>query len=256
MGTQLQPTTTTQEAGIVAHGQPVSAPDGANAGVRQDKYGAVAPWCVSPTRHQFAEEGSYCVATNPTPGTGLLNVAAQTAYDSTKPNFLITNPDASKSLYLDFLKLIASQAPTAATAIYFAIHVDTIARPLTTDNMLAIVPVNPAVGKALLVTPSVKAQNSATASVLAALSSTAKLVARGVLGGLCIAGTELEIVFGASEGHGSYAGNTDAAGNPGRRSCSAPPVIIPPGGSASIHIWMPSSSASLAPEFELGMFVR
>lgn len=25
---------------------------------------------------------------------------------------------------------------------------------------------------------------------------------------------------------------------------------------ASIHIWMPSSSASLAPEFELGMFVR
>lgn len=253
---QVFPTSQVLDAGQTAKIQPVSGADGIAQGLRSDHFGAVAPWHVAPTRHQFAEEGSYILATNPTVSTGLTWVAAQTAFSNTAPNFYVANVDAKRSLYLDYLKLIATAVATTAASIQFAIHVDIVGRTFSgADNTTVIVPVNPNGGLPLLTQPIIKAQNSATVSAMNVPSATSRLVGRGNLGGLNIAGTEMLLTFGSTDA-GCYPGSADAANQPGRRGASCPPIIIPPLGSATIYIWMPGSAASFNPEFELGMWAR
>jgi hypothetical protein len=251
----VTPTSTVQDAGLVARLQPTPSADGLNAPIRQDKFGAIAPWCDAPTRHQFAEEGSYILATNPTISTGLTWVAAQTAFSDTAPNFYIFNNSLTRSLYLDYLKMIATAAATTAASIQYAIKTQSVARTFTTNNMLTIVPVNPNQALPLLENPVIMAQNSASVSVMTASDSSARIVGRGNLGGLNIAGTEMLLTFGSTDA-GCYPGSADAANQPGRRGASCPPIIIGPSQALTVYIWMPGSAASFNPEFELGMWAR
>lgn len=227
--------------------------------VRLLKYGEQAVLSCLPTRHMLADEGSYVLATNPTISTGLTWVAAQTAFSDTTPNFYLYNNEAvgGKTLYLDYLKMIATAAGTAATAWHYAIIVDQVARAITTNHVLAITPTTPVSAVSLVGTaPTINAQNSATASVIAASSSASRIAARGVLGGLNVAGDEFVIVFGSTD-VGAHPGLTAAqAAALSRRVDHSAAVGIGPGHSAVIHIWAPSSSASINPEFELGMFLR
>lgn len=211
----------------------------------------------APTRHQLVAEGSYMVATNPTVDTGLTWVAAQTAFSDTTPNFYIVNnePAGGKSLYLDILKLMSTAVGTAAVSWRWAVKVDPVARSLTTDNTLAITPVNPNSEASNPISVTVKAQNSATASVISASSASAKLLGQGVLGGVNIVGHQYILSFGDSS-IGLGGGITDAAGAPASSGDIAPAVVIAPQHNATIYIWGPSSSAALAPTFSLGMYAR
>ena len=229
-------------------------------------YGQIA---LPPTSHSLCEEGSYMVATNPTVSTGLTQVAAQTTFVDTTPVFYIWNAEnpadpAAKTLWLHYIKMMATAVGTAATSWHYAFVLDNVARALSTDNMLAIVPVNPggANGKSTIIpfggsgSSIFKIQNSATASVIAASSPNKRLVARGVLGGLNIVGTEMVIVFGSTD-IGGHAGLTAAeAAAPGRRIDNAPPVGIPPGFSLTGHLWGIASTAAFGPEVEIGMWAR
>lgn len=246
---------TVLDAGVVAHRQPVSAVEGSDAAARQDKFGAFSPWHATPTRHQFAEEGGYLMATNATPGTGLLQVLQQRTFINTAPNIYIGNPDAKLSLYLDYLKMISTAANTASISIHYAIHLDVVARAFSVDNTATIVAVNPNAALPSLVSPIIKVQSSNTASAVGAPALTNRLVGRGTLGGLTIAGTEMLLTFGSTDA-GACVGAADAANQPGRRGGSCPPVIIPPGGSCTMYFWCPSSTAGFDPEFELGMWCR
>jgi hypothetical protein len=230
--------------------------------VRLARYGEqVSQVIYGPTRHALVEEGSYILATNPTISTGMVWVAAQTAFSDTTPNFYIfnsetaSNPNA-KSIYLDYLKLITTAAATTATSFHYAWILDAVPRALGTDNTATITPVNPNGGASLVMTPVIKVQNSATASVITASSSAKRLVARGTLGGLNVAGDELTIVFGSTD-VGANAGLTAAqAAAVGHRVTHSPAIIVPPGWSLTGHIWAPGSAASPAPEFEFGMWAR
>lgn len=208
-----------------------------------------------PFRVQLARAGQYVLATNPTVGTGLAEVAAQTSYSATTPDMLIGNVDPTLNLALDYIKLEATAAMTAATSIEFAITVDFGPRTPTTDHTTVITPVNPLPSLPLAGTaPLIKVQSSTTASVLPALTGKGYTAARGGLGGLNIIGDEMYISFGESVSGIGFAGAADAAGQPGKRCSSCPPLILPPNWTAAVHIWAPSSSASFVPEFELGMY--
>lgn len=204
-----------------------------------------------------AENGEYILATSVTPGTGQTWVAAQTAFSDTAPNWYIFNPSApgGRTIWLRRLKMISSQVGTAAISWRYAVVTDTVGRKFTTDNTAVIQPVSPGPAPLVLV-PTVQVQNSATVSAIAASSGNSKVAARGTVGGLNIAATEYEIVFGSTDFGSVVLAAVDAAGQPGRKVSQSGPVGIPPGGSAVIHIWGPSSSASLAPEWELGMIAR
>ena len=212
----------------------------------------------APNRNQLAAEGSYLIAVNPTVSTGLTWVAAQTTFVDTGPNFWIHNnePSGGRTLYLDFIKLISTAVGTAAVSWQYAVIVDSIARTITTDHTLAVAAVCPASGYSPIAAPTIQAQNSATASVFTASSASAKKVARGALGGLNIAGRVLGVSFGDLASASSFSGTNDTAGNPGAVWSSSGPVAVNPGQDCSIYFWAPSSSASINPEFEIGMIAR
>lgn len=230
-----------------------------DAPARVNGYGELAVRDTPASYFGLAEEGSLMVATNPTPSTGAAWVSAQTAFSDTAPNFYIANnePAGGKTLRLHYLKLICTTAATSATAIHYAVIVDPVTRALGTDNTLAITPVSPNGALAIpSAAPTVKVQNNTTTSVIAASSANKRIVARGCLGGLNIAGDVLQICFGEITPTAMSATAVTAAGQPGRRIDNSPPVLIPAGGSAVIHVWMPGSSASIVPEFELVMSLK
>jgi len=235
--------------------------------IRFGRYGEPIIAFAAPTRHQMSEEGTYVVVTNPTIGTGMLWVAAQTAFSDTAPNFIIQNLEnaanpSAKLLYLDYLKLITTAAATTATAFHYAVKIDNALRTPTTDhttnNTGALIPVNANMNvSGLPGNLAVMAQNSATVSVIPAASSAARIVGRGCVGGLNVVGDEVLIVFGATDaGAQSATTAAEGTGQPGRRVSSSPPVIIGPQQSAVIYCWLPGSAASPAPEFELGLWMR
>lgn len=216
---------------------------------------------MSTTDHELADEGAYFVATNTAVGTGQTWVAAQTAFSDTAPNFYIFNPEApanplAKSIYLRFLKLISTAVATSTTLIRYSAILDNIPRAPTTDNMLAITPVCPnGAISTLPMTPTIKVQNSATASVVPASSASKRIVANGTWGGLNVVGTELQVNFGSTDAGGGQNG-VAAETIPNRRVNNDPPIIIPPGYSCIINVWLVGSSASPAPEWTLAGWIR
>jgi len=239
---------------------PGGAPD---AGVSSaPKLGVVNPvqqFYPAPNRNQFASEGSYIIATNPTVGTGLTWVAAQTSFVDTGPNFWIHNNEntsTGRTLFLDYIKLVSTAVGTAAVSWQYAVILDPIPRTITTNNFLAITPKSENSGTSAIATPTINVQNSATASVLSASSGSKVIAARGMVGGVNIAGHVYTVAFGDLSLGGGTPGATDTAAAPGRSADLSPPIAIAPGHDCSIYFWAPSSSASINPEFELGLVAR
>jgi hypothetical protein len=236
-----------------------SAPAGGDPLKKLGVINPVQQFYPAPNRNQFASENSYLTITNPTIGTGETWVAAQTAFVDTGPNFWIHNNEntsTGRTLFLDYLKMISTAVGTAAVSWQYAVILDPIPRTITTNHFETEVIRNANSGAGPVSLPTIRVQTSATASVLSASSASSWTAARGMIGGLNIAGHEYAIVFGDYSGMSPFVGSTDTAGAPGRSVSSSPPVAIAPGHDCSIYIWGPSSSASLAPEFELGMVAR
>jgi hypothetical protein len=114
----------------------------------------------------------------------------------------------------------------------------------------------PASGYSAIALPTISVQTSATASVWVASSVNSKIAARGCVGGINIAGHVYGVSFGDLSAGVTAVGSTDTAAAPGRSWDCSGPVAINPGNDASIYFWGPSSSASITPEFELGMVAR
>ena len=108
--------------------------------VRGGRYGEQYMLSLIPTKHVLADEGSYFIATNPTPGTALAyNI--QAAYSDTVPLLYIQNNDSkanpfAKRMYLDYIKLICSVVPASGTGARFAVKTDPTLRTLSTNNTL------------------------------------------------------------------------------------------------------------------------
>lgn len=229
--------------------------------VRGGRYGEQYMLSLIPTKHLLADEGSYFIATNPTPGTALAyNV--QAAFSDTVPLFYIQNNDSkanpfAKRMYLDYLKLICTVAAASATGVRFAIKVDPTLRTLSTNNTTAITPTSPNSDVASQSVCSINAQSSATASALTASSGSARVVASGSLGGIPVVGDELVLVCGTVD-PGAYQGLTAAqAVCPGRKVTCVPPIILGPNSAMTVYAWFPGNAATgLSYEFEAGWFER
>ena len=219
----------------------------------------------APNRAQFAAEGSYLVVTNPTVGTVVTWVdsgpAGQQAFVDTGPNFWIHNnePAGGRTIYLDYVKLIASKVMTSGVSMQFAVLLDPVPRTISTNNMLNVVPVTTASAYPNLATPTILVQNSATASVFSASSAMHKNVARDCIGGINIAAHVYGITFGDYTASTTSSGNLSdsiSAAAPGRCWAQATAIGINPGTDCSIYFWSPSSVDNIDPEFEIGMIAR
>lgn len=229
--------------------------------VRLKRYGEVNVSEFDASLYGYCEEGSFIVATSPTPGTGLTwgFAAAWQTYLDTAPLIYIQNdePAGGKSLYMGWIKLITTQATTATTSVQFAGVLDTVTRAIGTNNTLALTPVNPNSGTGLVVSPTIRVQNSATASAITARSLAARTVCRGVLGGFPVIGDEMIMLFGRGNQYG-HPGLTAAEAAAIRKSVSnCPPVVIAPGQSFCVNVFFPAiTTTAINPEVEIAMWAR
>jgi hypothetical protein len=226
------------------------------AGMRLGRYNEGYALSLFPTKHLLADEGSYFIGTNPTPGTALAyNI--QASFSDTVPFIYLANTDTVKRAYLDYIKIIVTTAAATGTQAYYAIKTDRAARALSANNTATIVPVSPNSDIANASVCTLNAQNNGTASAIGGASAAARVVARGSFGGLTIIGDELAIVCGSAD-PGSYAGLTAAQATcPGRKCSVSPPIVVGPGANLTVHLWFPGNATTgLSYEFEMGWAER
>jgi hypothetical protein len=102
--------------------------EGQTTPLRSTKRGELFTQSIAKGQTALVEEGSYFLATNPTPGTGIAGIAAANGYDATEALCTIRNGatagDTAKRLYIDYIKLQLTVAGTNGTNLTYATHKD------------------------------------------------------------------------------------------------------------------------------------
>ena len=241
--------------GIVSRNRPQAWPDRAEGRFRLGRYGEQLSQSLTPTKHQLAEEGSYFVATTPTPGTGIA-MTISTAFADTVAMFAIKNiadpaNPASKWIYLDYLRLILlGTAPTAVVSRHFAIKRSTHDRePTTVANRTVMTPVNVSKsGDASIARP--LSYSAAAAMTVPASVVSDPVVCRACLPtGLGITGDQYILKFGGEDMAPMTGLTATRAAAPATIVTNAPPLIIAPGEWLVFHEWC-LTEATNGPTFE------
>lgn len=250
--------------GFVSQGARTDGPfaDSASTrvGLRASKWGELVNLPYNAKMTQQADEGSYFVATTPTPGTGIIGAASSVAADALafiKADLYIENTGASgaapdnKRIYLDYLKLIVVTAGAASSTLHYTTHVDTCATSRYTSGGTAITPLN-------VFEPSSSTQNSLIyfGALVIAAGNSCRLIGNGLLRQhIEIAGDTYIINFG---GDSSAAGiGSDMAGTTSPIvTVNHCPVVIPPKCCFQLLTWAASKTTGTTYEMELGYWVR
>lgn len=232
------------------------SPDGTrDPGQRNGQYGERHVLNIVPTKHLLAEEGSYFVSTNPTIGTGVA-AGIQTTFSDTLAAFVIRNTDVAggKSIYLDYIKLLCTVAPASATSLQYAGKLEPATPRAATAAVATLTPVNVNGGVAVQPMARIDAFTGGAWETVPAASTSARIVSRGALRGvIAVIGDELILAFGSVD----PAGGAGAPSSGSRQGGSAAPVVIPPGGSYTLHLWFPANAATGPSfEYEIGHYER
>lgn len=244
--------------GLTSRALPQPVPDSTSSGPgRMGRTRELYTLSIVPTKHLLADEGSYYVATTPTPGTGIA-MTISTAFSDTVAMFAIKNSDdrsnpQAKRIYLDYLRLILlGTAPTAVISRHFAIKRSpaTDREPVTAANKTLMVPVNlaGASGRASICRP-LSYSAAAAMTVPASAVSDPVLCRAGLPTGLGISGDEYVLKFGGEDMSHKVGLTAVRATDPARIITHAPPIIIEPGEWVVIHEWC-LTEATNGPSFE------
>lgn len=242
-------------------GKPGAVGDGTDILARASRYGEPYVLPLLTTKHALADEGSYFTAMNATPGTGIAQQAAITAFSDTTGFFVIKNNNSVSSgirLYLDSLKLIVTSATTAVQSVDFLVKLDTIDRsPTTASTGTTLTNVNVNMDDASASNAVVIAYNGSGAMTIPASSASARKAARAhATTGLHFAGDVIVVQFGATERSSTMGLTAVRASGPSQTVCDAAPVVIGPGQTAVIYRWSLSEAAAVSYEYELSWFER
>jgi len=236
--------------GLVLRDKPTPAVAGNETQVRVTRYGEKVVQQLNGGQYGIADEGSYFVATNPTPLTALAaNTNGPATLSETAGYFLVMrNTDGSggraRRIYLDFLRLIhTTQVITSATAGHYFFKLGPLPTHYTSGGS-ALTPLNVNGDSG---NDSIAAVNAGALTTVA--DSAARLVDRGMLRSvITVLGDEWIFKFGTVEAGGtSTLGGTVAL----RMTIPCPPIIVPPGWHLSLGLIFPSGAAT--PSFEIGV---
>lgn len=213
------------------------------------------------TDHALADEGAFFVATNPTVGTGIATTTsvvddaatASATHAQNVPVMYIANRNSatdpnSKSIYLRYLRMLVTAAPTSATFWNFAIRADNVARYTSGGSL--ITPVNINTGSS----NTSGAQIYFGAVVTANLpSANSRLITTGAVQSTIPVVKDLWMfTFGDS----SMPTNVLTASAAKNITIPCGPIIIAPGWNIAIEMWGTSNAGAPAWEFELGYAER
>lgn len=209
----------------------------------------------------LADEGSYFVATNPTPGTAIATTTSvvddatgATTHAQQKPVLVIQNQNSVASgynIYLRYLKMFITQVPTSATGWRYAMRLDPLSSKLTTPGTLCT-------GKNVNGASQTQSQAYVSFGTNTTTDSTAspqqRLIANGMVAqAIPVANDEWFFNFGATF---ASIDSSITSANVKRQSFPVPPVIIPPGWFFTLEMWGAANAAAPSWEFELAYAER
>ena len=240
---------------IVSRPLPQYTPDQMEAIPRLGRYREQIVQPLWSTLHSLADEGSFFIATNPTPGTAIAAALNAAVSETAGYYWLLKNNDVqgapgAKRAYLSYLRLIqGGTVPASATAGHFFLKLDTIPRYTSGGTQLTPVNVN---GDAN--TTSI-AQTYAGALTTAAAGASARLLARGVLRSVIpVINDEWILVAGGNEAANSGALSGAAAL---RMSIAIPPIVLAPQQTLGLQLWFPGNAVTAGTfELEAGWWER
>jgi hypothetical protein len=222
--------------------------------VRTSRYGELITQGLAGSKmHALAGEGSYFIATNPTPGTAIAGIAAADGLDDLEALVFLRNGASNdKQIHLDFILLQAAAAGTNGTNFAFAMKGDK-GNSRYASGGSSITPVN---------TNMASSRTSGIdrlqfgAVVPTAATSEARLLHHGLLRTVIkVIGDKYLFKFGdASPGVLSgipLEGTTQANIN-----VPCPPVVLDPGDTFLLHEFAASQSAAAQYQFAIGFWVR
>jgi len=209
-----------------------------------------------PARQAVAAASNYYVATNPTPGTGVL-FGTVTAFSATADGlFTIANTNAvgGRTIQLDALTLMMSgTAPTATTVQKLAVYVESgIVAPSAGNVAVTPRALNPA---GVTSGATINGFSSAAMTIPAAVGTRTLVANASLPTSLGITGDSYVYIFGGDPSTATTALTAVRATAPARLVTTCAPVTIPPQYTAIIDFWW-LTQATNGPtfEFELGYF--
>lgn len=252
--------------GIVSRVLPTAMVDNSNVQIsnnRRTRYGEAYTVQMLTPRHLGADEGSYFVAQNATPGTGIAKNGAITSFSDTNALFVLQNTSASgatpagKSIYLDSLTLIVTTAQAAGIAKHFAFKKSTISRECTTAANRTVVTANNMRLSGPTSIAKLTAYNAAGAHTVPASVVTDVFYGRVCIphGAMIIHDTYV-VRFGAEPMADKAGGAAVRATDGGAYTISAPPIIVDPGEWLVIHEWDVTEGGAPAYEYQLTWWER
>lgn len=118
---------------VKIHGQaaglslPARRGEGLDTDVRTNGYGEFYVVGLPKGRYVYAAEGTYFMATNPTPGTGIIGVAGTGAFSDQESLLYVKNTATvteGTKIFLDYLTLISTTAGTNGTDVRYVVKIE------------------------------------------------------------------------------------------------------------------------------------
>lgn len=239
--------------GVSYRGLPGITQEGVYGPVHLTRFGEVVTTSMTGGKcYQLADEGSYFLATNPTPGTGIAGIAASTSYDATESLLHIRNTSTSKRLYLDFIELVVTAAGTNGTTFAVAMTSDRGASRYT-SGATAITPVNVNLASADTADCTVKFGALVTTAASADARILGNIPLRPVIK---VIGDVYRFNFGDTSDKWMGVG-TDVAGTAVlKMNVPCPPVVLGENDQFLLHDFGASQTVGASYEFRIGFWMR
>lgn len=237
--------------GQAGRGLPGAFSENSYGPVRTSQRGEVYVQSLAGSKmHALADEGTYFVATNATPGTAIAGITAADGYDVTETLFYLHNAATStKRIYLDFLQLTCAAAGTNGTNFSLAITTDSVAR--RSSGGTSITPVENSQSAALATV----SDACYFGAVVTAAATTGKLVWHGLMRTVIkVVGDQYSLDFGGSSlltGGNILEGTAQA-----HVARKVPPVVLGPGESLMVHEYAASQTVAAQYQFAAGWWER
>ena len=239
----------------VSRERPQGYVDTSDLSNRGGRYGEQYAIPLHSPRHALADEGSYFVAVNATPGTGIAVTGTITTFTdsgTTCGNLFMKNTESKtasvpKRVYLDYIKLITVAGAATATTWMYAIVIDDNPVRLTSGGT-ALAPLNP------------NGDSSATSIVtgsfgalVIAAAMNRRLIARGNFKSTTPLPYDMFMLVSGGAPGASYS----AADNvPGIFIDVCPPIILGPQQNLLLSMWGLASNEIATFEHEIAWFER
>jgi len=234
---------------------PQATGDTIEASNRGARYGEQYVMPLHSPRHALADEGSYFVAVNATPGTGIAVTGSLTTFTdsgTTVGNLFMKNTESRtaaspKRVYLDYIKLITVAGAATATTWMYAIVIDDNPVRLTSGGT-ALAPLNPNGDSS-----AVSIVTGSFGALVIAAATNRRLISRGNFKSTTPLPYDVFVLVSGGAPGSAYA----AADNvPGIFVDVCPPIIIGPQQNMLLSMWGLASAEIATFEHEIGWFER